>query len=68
MGENYLDTHNNIISIIEFTMYKNLYKSLLKKADDELILDLRQDLFWIRQITRFNLNMNVSVKTKMKVV
>lgn len=65
MKENYLDTHNDIISVVEFNLYKNLYKGLLKKVDDELILDLRQDLFWIRWITRFNSDINNSVRLKM---
>lgn len=65
MKENYLDTHNDIISVVAFNLYKNLYKGLLKKVDDELILDLRQDLFWIRRITRFNSDINNSVRLKM---
>lgn len=65
MKENYLDTHDDIIAIIELALYKKLYKGLLKKVDDELILDLRQDLFWIRWITRFNSDINSSVKLKM---
>lgn len=66
MKELYLDSHDNILFSIQFIYYRNLYKSLLKKVDDELILDLRQDLFWIRTVNGLDSDINNSVKLKME--